>query len=69
MSTDGGDGEDHGRGWNTFAAVFAVVAIIGLGIWLMNEFFESEKYARCAESRRRNCDTIDYRSAPPASQQ
>ena len=65
MSRDGGEGDDRGSGWNNVAAVFAVVAIIGLGVWLVNEFFESEKYARCAESRRRNCDNIDYRNAPP----
>jgi hypothetical protein len=49
----------------TIGGAVAIVAIVVLGIWLVNELADSIKYSKCAAARRRNCDTIDYRSPPP----
>jgi uncharacterized membrane protein len=66
MSADGGDGDDHGRSWAaTLGGVLAVIAIVALGVWLVNELADSAKYSKCAAARHRNCDSIDYRAAPP----
>jgi hypothetical protein len=66
MNTDGGDGDERGSGWGaTLGGVLAAVAIVALGIWLVNEMADSAKYAKCAAARHRNCDTIDYRAPTP----
>jgi uncharacterized membrane protein len=49
----------------TIGGAVAIVAIVALGIWLVNELADSVKYSKCAAARHRNCDTIDYRSSPP----
>ena len=47
-------------GGNLLAAL-AVIAIIGLGIWLAVEMDRSAKYEKCVASRHKNCDGIQYR--------
>ncbi len=69
MSVEGGNEEEHGRGWGaTLAGALAVVAIVALGIWLVNEMADAAKYSKCAAARHRNCDSIDYRMPPPPQQ-
>ena len=69
MSAEGGNEEEGGRGWGaTLAGVLAVAAIVALGIWLVNEMADAAKYSKCAAARHRNCDSIDYRAAPPPQQ-
>lgn len=58
-------GDDNGSGLaGTIGGVIALAIIVGLGFWLVDELADSAKYAKCASARHRNCDSIDYRSAP-----
>jgi len=52
-------------GGTSLAAVVFVILLIAGGIWLVSEMADNARYQDCAASRRRNCDGIDYRSAPP----
>jgi len=66
MSREGDDDPEGGRSLAaTIGGAVAVIAVIGLGIWLVGELADSIKYSKCAAARHRNCDTIDYRSPPP----
>ena len=70
MSPEGGHEDEGGRSLAaTIGGALAVVAVVALGIWLVNELADSVKYSKCAAARHRNCDPIDYRSAPPPPQQ
>jgi len=60
-SEQGGEGGSGG----TIAGVIAAIVVVALGIWLVGEMADSARYSDCASSRRRNCDGIDYRRAPP----
>jgi len=66
---DPGEGDD---GRNRLAATIgggiALVLIVGLGIWLVNELADAARYSKCAAARHRNCDSIDYRNAPAPQQ-
>jgi hypothetical protein len=60
-----GEGEHKGPGLGaTLGGVIVAAALIAGGIWLVNELADSARYAKCAAARHRNCDAIDYRSAP-----
>ncbi|HEY7609608.1 MAG TPA: hypothetical protein VIF14_10295 [Alphaproteobacteria bacterium] len=66
MSKDGDNGaEGRGGRGSTLAGVLVLVAVVVLGVWLADELAESVRYSKCAGARHRNCDQIDYRSAPP----
>jgi len=56
-------GEGPPGGTSLVAIVFVILLIAG-GIWLVSEMADNARYQDCAASRRRNCDSIDYRSAP-----
>lgn len=60
----GRGGEEPGG--TSLAAIVFVVLLIAGGIWLAFEMYDNARYQECAASRRRNCDGIDYRNAPPA---
>jgi hypothetical protein len=45
-----------------------LIAVVVLGVWLADELAESVRYSKCVGARHRNCDQIDYRTAPPAQQ-
>ena len=64
MNPGGDDPEEGGRWGATLGGAVAVIAVIALGIWLMDELADNVRYAKCAQARHRNCDAIDYRSAP-----
>nr|WP_281721708.1 hypothetical protein [Nitrosomonas nitrosa] len=61
---DGGEGGSAG----TIVGLIAAAVVVALGIWLVNEMADSARYSDCASSRRRNCDSIDYRRPPPPQQ-
>ena len=71
MSKEGGeDEEEGGRGMGaTIAGVLVLIAVVVLGVWLADELAESVRYSKCVGARHRNCDQIDYRTAPPAQPQ
>ena len=60
---DGGPEEGRGAGATLGGLVVAILLVLA-GIWLVNEMADNARYARCAAARHRNCDQIDYRSAP-----
>jgi len=61
---DGGEKEQSGLA-GTLGGLVAAIVIVALGIWLVVEMADTARYAECAASRRRNCDNIEYRRAPP----
>ncbi|MGH7003918.1 MAG: hypothetical protein ACREIP_08225 [Alphaproteobacteria bacterium] len=61
----GGDPNDDRRGTGaTISGVLVLVPLVAGGIWLVNEMAETARYSKCAAARHRNCDGIDYHSAP-----
>lgn len=69
MSEDqDGSGDGGSRLAGTIAGAIAVVGIVALGVWLVNELADASRYSKCAAARHRNCDGIDYRSVPPPQQ-
>lgn len=69
MSGEGGDGDGEGEGntglGGTLGGLVAAVVIVALGLWLVVEMTDTARYSDCAASRRRNCDSIEYRRAAP----
>lgn len=65
MARNGYNGDDGGsRLAGTIGGAVVVLAIVALGVWLVDELADSVKYSKCAAARHRNCDAIDYRAAP-----
>ncbi len=63
-------GDDRGENGEsglagTLGGLVAAIVIVALGLWLVAEMSDTARYADCAASRRRNCDGIEYRRAPP----
>lgn len=58
------DEEDEGerRTTNIVIGIF-VVAVIGIGIWLVNALLEQRRLDDCAAQGRRNCATVTIPSS------
>jgi hypothetical protein len=64
----GEDDDGRNRLAATIGGGIALVLIVGLGIRLVNELADAARYSKCAAARHRNCDDINYRTAPPPQQ-
>ncbi len=51
-------GGDADRWKSNLLGAAIVVALIGAGIWLLDELAEAVKYEKCVAARRRNCDGV-----------
>lgn len=67
---DGSSGKEPGDEGSRFGAtlggLIVLILLVAGGIWLMNEFADNARYAKCMAQRHRNCDDINYRMAPEA---
>jgi hypothetical protein len=51
--------EERERGIANIVLLLAFVAVVGIGIWLVNVMFDQSKIDDCAAQGRRNCAPID----------
>jgi len=65
MSKSDDDDDSGNRLGATIGGLIVLIVVVGLGYWLVEELADNARYAKCAAMRQRNCDSIDYRSAPP----
>lgn len=61
---DDGDGDDEGDRWVTNIVVaLLAVAIVAIGIWLVNALLEQRRLDDCAAQGRRNCVPLSVPAA------